>query len=204
MRQHHGQVQPAWHLAPEADKSPAVWQKVKWDPLSVRRGHAVENTSPQTQPLHTFIPTLITRPVQVGRGTLFFTGSLKPTADPSAYFAIRVHNQCKRQNIKTWEYRVMSVNPQVGKDVLSKKKSSAYRTTGPFLLQGPGKALHTRALNDTKKVLMTALPQTAKIKNKEIHLGQYYGLNCVPLKKIQMLKLIPSTSECHYIWRESF
>lgn len=124
MRQHHGQVQPAWHLAPEADKSPAMWQKGKWDPLSVRIEEAMlwKTQAPKLSSFTHSFPTLITRPVQVGRGTLFFTGSLKPTADPSAYFAIRFHNQCKRQNIKTWEYRVMSINPQVGKDVLSKKK----------------------------------------------------------------------------------
>lgn len=144
MRQHHGQVQPAWHLAPEANKSSAVWQKVKWGPLSVRIEEVMlwKTQAPKLSFTHSF-PTLITRPVQVGRGTLFFTGSLKPTAGPSVYLAIKFHNQCKRQNIKTWEYRVMSVNPQVGKDVLRKKKSSANRTTGPFLLRGPGKALHT-------------------------------------------------------------
>ena len=59
------------------------------------------------------------------------------TEDLSAYHAVKNSSQCKRQNTKTWEYRLMSLDSQVGRVL----KRAAYRT-GHFLLQGPGGALH--------------------------------------------------------------
>lgn len=59
------------------------------------------------------------------------------TEDLSTYHAVKNSSQCKRQNIKTWECRVMSLDSQAGR---VKKKRAAYRS-GHFLLQEGG-ALH--------------------------------------------------------------
>lgn len=114
---------------------------------------------------HLFLPP-ITYPEQVGGGILLFTGSLMLTEDLSAYHVVKNSSQCKRQNIKTWECRVMSLDSQVGR--VLKKKRAVYRT-GHFLLQGSVRALHMGAHKNTAP--------NCKNKNEEIHLGSI--INCV-------------------------